>query len=235
MKGTLGAPRAKARADIVLLSEAAAVPNGAPSGGVTPTQRRALHTDDEEAIGPGDVDLAKEEAPPWPAATSPLKASGEGGLMQSSLKTPGRKKGVGSVRLLAARRDSGRGTAPAQEDSPRSSSSPEFDASKCLEDHGWEQQMRRLGNMHLAEDEAKQKPSEDFPVVSGTEMVDTALLSYCLTRLKQVLDVFPGFSWTYTVNGLAWNVADLKDKAMLWHKLPQLLLPGVSVTFTASA
>ena len=113
MKGTLGAPRAKARADIVLLSEAAAV----PSGGVTPTQRRALHTDDEEAIGPGDVDLAKEEAPPWPAATSPLKASGEGGLMQSSLKTPGRKKGVGSVRLLAARRDSGRGTAPAQEDS----------------------------------------------------------------------------------------------------------------------
>ena len=68
MKGTLGAPRAKARADIVLLSEAAAVPNGAPSGGGTPTQRRALHTDDEDAIGPGDVDLAKEEAPPWPAA-----------------------------------------------------------------------------------------------------------------------------------------------------------------------
>ena len=95
--------------------------------------------------------------------------------------------------------------------------------------------MRRLGNMHLAEDEAKQKPSEDIPVVSGTEMVDTALLSYCLTRLKQVLDIFPGFSWTYTVNGLAWNVADLKDKAMLWRKLPQLLLPGVSVTFTASA
>ena len=235
MKATLGAPRAKARADIVLLSEAAAVPNGAPSGGVTPTQRRALHNDDEEALGPGDVYLAKEKALPRPAATSPLKSSGEGGLMQCSSKTPGSQKGVGSVRLLAAHRDSGRGTAPAQEDSPRSSSSPEFDASKCLEDHGWEQQMRRLGNMHLAEDEAKQKPSEDFPVVSGTEMVDTALLSYCLTRLKQVLDIFPGFSWTYTVNGLAWNVAELKDKGMLWRKLRQLLLPGVSVTFKASA